>query len=263
MARRAGAALRVTAEALDAVSPGADEVCAINSSALRGVGFVFNLALLIDSGADEGAGQVGSAVRVSLSPSAVAACFPLPFCCKLRCSCLGSSAVQSAFPFQSYLVEQSCPEGGPCPCHWDSTQPAVPLLLETVPSMFQRLREESPPGEAQLRAPGGDFAERVAGCEPCEMRLRLVVLCWGSLLVVPKLCEVSVCAQPGAGFSLAQRWVLFQLSPTTAPSSVPWVLLHLRGGLELQSGMGLCCGLCHAVPNPVGCSDAGLYLCGL
>lgn len=112
LARRAGAALRVTAEALDAVSPGADEVCAVNSSALRGVGFVFNLAVLIDSGADEGAGQVGSAVRVSLSPSAVAACFPLPFCCKLRCSCLGSSAVQSAFPFQSYLVEQSCPGGG-------------------------------------------------------------------------------------------------------------------------------------------------------
>lgn len=70
----------------------------------------------------------------------------------------------------------------------------------------------------------------VAGCEPCEMRLRLVVLCWGSLLVVPKLCEVSVCAQPGSGFSLAQRWVLFQLPPTTAPSSVPWVLLHLGGG---------------------------------
>lgn len=115
LARRAGAALRVTAEALDAVSPGADEVCAINSSALRGVGFVFNLAVLIDSGADEGAGQVGSAVRVSLSPSAVAACFPLPFCCKLRCSCLGSSAVQSAFPFQSYLVEQSCPGGGAVP----------------------------------------------------------------------------------------------------------------------------------------------------
>lgn len=212
---------------LDAVSTGSNEVCGISSSALRGVGFVFNLAMLIDSGADESTGQVGSAACVSPSPLAV--CFLLPFCCKLRCSCLGSSAVQSAFPFQSYLVEQSCP-GGPCLCHWDSTQPAVLLLLETVLPRFQRLQEESP-GEAQLRAHGGYFAEQVAGCKPCEMRVRLVVLFWGSVLVVPELCEVSACAHLGAGFFLAQHWVLFQLPPTTVPSSIPWVPLHFRGSV--------------------------------
>lgn len=70
------------------------------------------------------------------------------FCCAKR------------FSFPKLFGGTKLPGGGPCPCHWDSTQPAVPPLLETVPSMFQRLREESPPGEAQLRAPGGDFAER-------------------------------------------------------------------------------------------------------
>lgn len=64
---------------MDAVSTGANEVCGINSSELRGVGFVFNLAVPIDSGADEGTGQVGSAACVSPSPLAIAACFLLPF----------------------------------------------------------------------------------------------------------------------------------------------------------------------------------------
>lgn len=45
-------------------------------------------------------------------------------------------------------------------------------------------------------------------------------------------------AHLGAGFSLAQHWVLFQLPPTTVPSSMLWVPLHLRGVCNCRVGSG-------------------------